>query len=177
VAPGFQVTRFRRDSQSRVAGKQGYIEVPPRFLSRPQEEGRLEDRTDTKSVVQGTGRGQALGRGKGIRVDPLQETSCPVLLDHVPHPAATRCGDQEDAGKPGPETPMKVLLGAHVFFPGHSAGTEILTLELARGLRMRGHRTDMVAGEREEGVPERTTPGEKGGRFDDFSVPRLPYWG
>lgn len=77
--------------------------------------------------------------------------------------------------KPGPETPLKILLGAHVFFPGHGAGTEILTLELARGLRMRGHRVDIVAGEREKRVPERSTPWMTEDRYDDFPVHRLHY--
>jgi glycosyltransferase involved in cell wall biosynthesis len=77
--------------------------------------------------------------------------------------------------KPGPESLLKILLGAHVFFPGHSAGTEILTLELARGLRMRGHRVDIVAGEREERVPERSTPWMTEDRYDDFPVHRLHY--
>lgn len=66
---------------------------------------------------------------------------------------------------------MKILFAAHQFFPEHQAGTEVLTLGLARALNVRGHEaavfaakrsapfTDLSPGETEdyvfEGVPVR----------------------
>ncbi|MCL4757117.1 MAG: glycosyltransferase family 4 protein [Rhodocyclaceae bacterium] len=39
---------------------------------------------------------------------------------------------------------MKVLLTVHQFFPEHTSGTEVLTLETARGLIARGHQVKVV---------------------------------
>src|SRR5215467_14686232 len=41
---------------------------------------------------------------------------------------------------------MKILLIVHLFFPKHRSGTEVLTLELARGLLRKGHHVEILAG-------------------------------
>lgn len=41
---------------------------------------------------------------------------------------------------------MKILLGVHQFFPEYSAGTEVLTLSVARGLAAAGHEVRVFAG-------------------------------
>ena len=41
---------------------------------------------------------------------------------------------------------MKVILTVHQFFPEHASGTEVLTLETAKGLRNRGHEVRIVTG-------------------------------
>ncbi len=41
---------------------------------------------------------------------------------------------------------MKILLIVHLFFPKHRSGTEVLTLELARGLQRKGHHVEILAG-------------------------------
>lgn len=41
---------------------------------------------------------------------------------------------------------MKIILVVHQFFPAFSAGTEVLTLSVARELRRRGHQVRIVAG-------------------------------
>ena len=41
---------------------------------------------------------------------------------------------------------MKVLLAVHQFFPDFSAGTEVLTLSVARELRARGHTVRILTG-------------------------------
>ncbi len=43
---------------------------------------------------------------------------------------------------------MRVLFATHQFFPDHGAGTEVLTLGLARELRARGHETAVFAAKR-----------------------------
>lgn len=43
---------------------------------------------------------------------------------------------------------MKILFTAHQFFPDYGAGTEVLTLGLARELRARGHETRVLAAKR-----------------------------
>lgn len=45
---------------------------------------------------------------------------------------------------------MRILLGIHQFFPLSRGGTEVLTLELARGLLARGHDVAIVAAARDE---------------------------
>lgn len=42
---------------------------------------------------------------------------------------------------------MRILLGVHQFFPHHGTGTEVLTLQMAQGLRRRGHEAAIVTGE------------------------------
>ncbi|MGB9628476.1 MAG: glycosyltransferase [Thermodesulfobacteriota bacterium] len=41
---------------------------------------------------------------------------------------------------------MNILLGVHQFFPKYKTGTEVLTLELARGLKARGHEVNILSG-------------------------------
>lgn len=41
---------------------------------------------------------------------------------------------------------MRVLLTVHQFFPDYSAGTEVLTLSVARELKSRGHEVRVFTG-------------------------------
>jgi glycosyltransferase involved in cell wall biosynthesis len=43
-------------------------------------------------------------------------------------------------------SPMRILLGVHEFFPDFAAGTEVITLSVARQLRQRGHDVRLVSG-------------------------------
>jgi glycosyltransferase involved in cell wall biosynthesis len=82
---------------------------------------------------------------------------------------------KEHPGRQAAANSLNVLLGVHVFFPRHRAGTEVLTLELARGLRSRGHRVQILAGEREERLPERSAPWLTEDVYDGFPVHRIHY--
>lgn len=70
---------------------------------------------------------------------------------------------------------IEILLGTHQFFPRPPAGTEVLTLELARGLRDRGHRASILSGaaevNRKESSPAWLTQDE----YDGFTVYRLHF--
>lgn len=70
---------------------------------------------------------------------------------------------------------MKILLGVHSFFPLHSAGTEVLTLELARALRTRGHNVTILACARHENIEAKTTPWLTEEEYDSFPVHYLNY--
>jgi len=82
---------------------------------------------------------------------------------------------EEDLVRSGRKIGLKILLGVHVFFPKNRAGTEVLTLELARGLRKRGHSVQIIAGEREEHLPEKSSPWLTEDRYDDFPIHRIHY--
>ena len=58
---------------------------------------------------------------------------------------------------------MKFLLTAHQFFPDFSAGTEVLTLSVARELRSRGHEVRILTG-----YPS-AQPLEVNARFDEYA--------
>lgn len=70
---------------------------------------------------------------------------------------------------------LNVLLGSHIFFPRHRAGTEVLTLELAKGLRKRGHSVRILACEREETFPEKSNPWLTEDEYDGLPVHRIHY--
>ena len=70
---------------------------------------------------------------------------------------------------------MKILLGVHQFFPDRRAGTEVLTLELARGLRARGHHVEIIAGEADHELSAECQPRLSHDSFDEFVVHRLRY--
>lgn len=72
---------------------------------------------------------------------------------------------------------MKILLGVHQFFPGPPGGTEILTLELARHLRTRGHTVAILAGVAEPAVREVAQPWLTQDEYDGLVVYRLHYGG
>jgi glycosyltransferase involved in cell wall biosynthesis len=59
---------------------------------------------------------------------------------------------------------VKVLLTVHQFFPEHSSGTEVLTLETARELRRCGHEVLIVTG------AYSPTPVQDAERFDTYEV-------
>ncbi len=48
---------------------------------------------------------------------------------------------------------MNILLGVHQFFPKDGTGTEVLTLELAKCLKERGHQVHILSGAPERGLP------------------------
>lgn len=64
--------------------------------------------------------------------------------------------------------PSKVLLTVHEFFPDFSAGTEVLTLGVARGLRDRGHEVRILTA-----YPERS-PTADDARFDRYEFEGIP---
>ena len=70
---------------------------------------------------------------------------------------------------------MNILLGVHQFFPNRRAGTEVLTLELARGLRIRGHHVEIIAGEADHELSTERQPQLNRDSFDEFVVHRLRY--
>ena len=69
---------------------------------------------------------------------------------------------------------IKILLVVHCFFPDHFYGTETYTLELARDLRRRGYKVEILS---------TMSPGEQGGRgkmrfayqYDGFTVHCVDY--
>ncbi len=68
---------------------------------------------------------------------------------------------------------MKILIGVHQFFPKSRAGTEVLSLELARGLRKLGHSVQILTCEEENtGGKE---PWLSKDIYDDFQVHRLHF--
>jgi glycosyltransferase involved in cell wall biosynthesis len=64
---------------------------------------------------------------------------------------------------------MKVLLAAHQFFPESRAGTEVLTLGLARALSSRGHEVAVFAAKRSSPFTE-LEPGE----VEDYTFEDVP---
>ena len=64
---------------------------------------------------------------------------------------------------------MKVLFATHQFFPEHRAGTEVLTLGLARALNARGHETAVFAAKRS--LPSTGLPP---GATEDYAVEGVP---
>jgi len=70
---------------------------------------------------------------------------------------------------------LSILLGVHQFFPGYKTGTEILTLELARGLRSLGHKIHILTGSMEHNVSYHKKPWLTHYEYDGFPVRRLHY--
>jgi glycosyltransferase involved in cell wall biosynthesis len=64
---------------------------------------------------------------------------------------------------------MKILFAAHQFLPDHCAGTEVITLGLARALNVRGHETAVFAAKRSAPSSE-LMPGE----VEDYAVEGVP---
>ena len=64
---------------------------------------------------------------------------------------------------------MKILFTVHQFFPEHYAGTEVVTLGLARELRSRGHETFVLA-------PKRSIPASdlQPGEIEDYDFEGIP---
>lgn len=67
---------------------------------------------------------------------------------------------------------MKVLLVVHQFFPDFSAGTEVLTLGVARELRRRGHLVHILSGHPGHDDLEEWQRCVRD-RFDDFEISRF----
>jgi glycosyltransferase involved in cell wall biosynthesis len=68
-----------------------------------------------------------------------------------------------------------ILLGVHQFFPEYQTGTEVLTLELARGLRKRNHTVHILTCVVEHKVPYTVKPWLTFDEYDGFPVHRLHY--
>lgn len=64
---------------------------------------------------------------------------------------------------------MRIIFAVHQFFPEHYAGTEVLTLGLAKELRKRGHETFVFAAKRSAPV-NAILPGE----IEDYEVEGVP---
>jgi glycosyltransferase involved in cell wall biosynthesis len=64
---------------------------------------------------------------------------------------------------------MKILFAVHQFFPEHFAGTEVVTLGLARELRSRGHETFVLASKRSIPASD-IQPGE----IEDYEFEGVP---
>ena len=70
---------------------------------------------------------------------------------------------------------MKILLVVHQFFPKHRTGTEVLTLELARGLLRKGHHVEVLTGAFCAGEAVATPPWLTEAAYDGIRVHRLNY--
>jgi glycosyltransferase involved in cell wall biosynthesis len=70
---------------------------------------------------------------------------------------------------------MKILLASHLFFPGHRAGTEVLTLELARSLRRKGHDVHIVTCTRHATIDAENMPWLTDEQYDDFKVSHINF--
>ena len=70
---------------------------------------------------------------------------------------------------------MKVLLAVHLFFPAHRAGTEVLTLELARSLRAKGHEVSIVTCVRHDHLASLRHPWVSQEVYDSFDVYQLNF--
>ena len=70
---------------------------------------------------------------------------------------------------------MKILLIVHQFFPESRAGTEVLTLELARGLLRKGHLVEVLTGALSAGQPVNKPPWLTEAIYDGIRVHRLHY--
>jgi glycosyltransferase involved in cell wall biosynthesis len=70
---------------------------------------------------------------------------------------------------------MRILLASHLFFPGHRAGTEVLTLELARSLRRKGHDVHIVTCTRHETIDAENMPWLTEEQYDDFKISHINF--
>lgn len=85
--------------------------------------------------------------------------------------AAARSGRHPPAPVPAPDRPLRVLTVVHGFPPESWAGTEVLSLTLARALRDRGHEVAFfVRSPGREGLADRSLFRED---FDGFRVHRF----
>ena len=70
---------------------------------------------------------------------------------------------------------MRVLILTHRFFPSHRAGTEVLTLQLAQGLRGRGHQVAVITGEHDVALSCDASPWLTSDTYDGLTIYRLHY--
>ncbi len=85
--------------------------------------------------------------------------------------AAARAGSHPPAAAPVADRPLRVLTVVHGFPPDSWAGTEVLSLSLARGLRARGHTVSFFV--RSPGTPQEADRSLHKGEFDGFRVHRF----
>ncbi len=69
--------------------------------------------------------------------------------------------------------PVRVLFAAHQFFPEHRAGTEVLTLGLARAMRSLGHDVRVFAAKRSAPVTDLPAGAAEDYEFEGVPVRRL----
>jgi len=72
---------------------------------------------------------------------------------------------------------MKILLIVHLFFPKHRSGTEVLTLELARGLLRKGHHVEILAGAPCDHEEVASPPWLTEATYDGITVHHVNYGG
>lgn len=77
--------------------------------------------------------------------------------------------------EPKGEKKLNILLGTHMFFPKYKAGTEVLTYELAQGLKSRGYNIWILTGEPEERIHYKAKPWITSDVYEGFTVYRLHY--
>ena len=70
---------------------------------------------------------------------------------------------------------MHMLFMTHRFFPKHRAGTEVLTLQLAKGLADRGYRTTVLTGEHDEELSSDVAPSLSNDTYDGLTTYRLHF--
>lgn len=70
---------------------------------------------------------------------------------------------------------MKLLLATHLFFPDHRAGTEVLTLELARSFREKGNEVIIVTCVRHAQTDSMVDPWLTQTDYDGFTVHQLNF--
>ena len=70
---------------------------------------------------------------------------------------------------------MHVLILTHRFFPTYCAGTETLTLQIARGLISRGHQVTILTGEHDLSLPCSISPWLSVDKYDGLITHRLHY--
>jgi glycosyltransferase involved in cell wall biosynthesis len=70
---------------------------------------------------------------------------------------------------------MKILLVVHQFFPEYRTGTEVLTLELARGLLRKGHHVEILTGTACADEPAAKPPWLTETAYDGITVHRVNY--
>jgi len=86
-------------------------------------------------------------------------------------PGGPRPGARPPAAAPLPDRPLKVLTVVHGFPPDSWAGTEVLSLALARGLRERGHEVSFFV--RSPGAAGEADRSLHRAEFDGFRVHRF----
>ncbi len=70
---------------------------------------------------------------------------------------------------------LNILLCTHIFFPKNRAGTEVLTYELAQGLKSLGHDISILTGEPEDNIYYKVKPWITSGDYEGLLVYRLHY--
>src|SRR5262245_22056347 len=70
---------------------------------------------------------------------------------------------------------MHILFMTHRFFPKYRAGTEVLTLQLAKGMAARGYQTTVFTGEHDEELSCSAAPSLSSDSYDGLTTYRLHF--